>query len=188
MNTKCLTQNSFTDRLTPPLFAVDQTGTHVTHRPAAVANEDLAAFDRNPGNDAILGPKDSDGAFRRTELADLARLDRNVRLVRLDLLTGSHRASVSSGVVSEMVEAFRGADYFSLKDKYMWWPTDLATYKTSISIDGRTKEVVDYAGQQVGMPASVSKLEETIDRLSGVERWTKGNGETVPALMQEQLG
>jgi len=102
-------------------------------------------------------------------------------------ITGSHRASVSSGVVSEMVEAFRAADYFSLKDKYMWGATDLPTYKTSISIDGRTKEVVDYAGQQVGMPESVSKLEETIDRLSGVERWTKGNGETVPALMQEKF-
>jgi hypothetical protein len=102
-------------------------------------------------------------------------------------ITGSHRASVSSGVVSEMVETFRAADYFSLKDKYMWGATDLPTYRTSISIDGRTKEVVDYAGQQVGMPESVSKLEETIDRLSGVERWTKGNGETVPALMQEKF-
>src|SRR2546425_4282842 len=50
-------------------------------------------------------------------------------------ITGSHRASVSSGVVSEMVEAFRAADYFSLKDKYMWGATDLPTYKTSISID-----------------------------------------------------
>ena len=102
-------------------------------------------------------------------------------------ITGSHRASVSSGVVSETVEAFRAADYFSLKDKYMWGATDLPTYKTSISIDGRTKEVVDYAGQAVGMPESVSKLEETIDSLSGVERWTKGNGETVPALMQEKF-
>jgi len=69
----------------------------------------------------------------------------------------------------------------------VWGATDLPTYTTSISIDGKTKEVVDYAGQQVGMPETVSKLEETIDRLSGVERWTKGNGETVPALMQEKF-
>jgi ankyrin repeat protein len=102
-------------------------------------------------------------------------------------ITGSHRASVSRDVVSEMVEAFRSVDYFSLKNKYMWGATDLPTYKTSISIDGKTKEVVDYAGQKVGMPESVTRLEETIDRLSGVERWTKGNGETVPALMQEKF-
>jgi hypothetical protein len=50
-----------------------------------------------------------------------------------------------------------------------------------------TKEVVDYAGQRVGMPERMSKLEETIDRLSGVERWTKGNNETVSALMQEKF-
>jgi ankyrin repeat protein len=102
-------------------------------------------------------------------------------------ITGSHRASVSRVVVSEMVEAFRSVDYFSLKDKYMWGATDLPLYKTSVSIEGKTKEVFDYAGQQVGMPESVSKLEETIDRLSGVERWTKGNGETVLTLMQEKF-
>ncbi len=102
-------------------------------------------------------------------------------------ITGSHRASVSGDVVSEMVEAFHAADYFSLKDNYMWGATDLPMYKTSISIDGRKKEVVDYAGEQVGMPESVSRLEDTIDRLSGVERWTKGNGETVPALMHEKF-
>ncbi len=87
-------------------------------------------------------------------------------------ITGSHRTSVSSDVVSEIVEAFRAVDYFSLKDKYMWGATDLPTYTTSISIDGKTKRVIDYAGQQVGMPESVSRLEDAIDRLSGVERWT----------------
>ena len=102
-------------------------------------------------------------------------------------ITGSHRASISSDAVSQMVEAFRAADYFSLRDKYMWGATDLPTYTTSISIDGKTKEVVDYAGEAVGMPASVSKLEDAIDRLSGVERWTKGNRETVPALTQEKF-
>lgn len=102
-------------------------------------------------------------------------------------ITGSHRASVSSDVVAEMVEAFRAADYFSLQDKYMWGVTDLPTYTTSISIDGKTKEVVDYAGEHVGMPASVTKLEKALDRLSGVERWTRGNGETVAALAREKF-
>jgi len=102
-------------------------------------------------------------------------------------ITGSHRASISSDVVAEMVEAFRAADYFSLEGKYMWAVTDNPTYTTSISVDGRTKQVVDYVGEHVGMPHSVSKLEETIDRLSGVERWTRGNSETVPALVQEKF-
>lgn len=102
-------------------------------------------------------------------------------------ITGSHRGSISSDAVSQLVDAFRAADYFSLRDRYMWGATDLPTYTTSISIDGKTKQVVDYAGEHAGMPPSVSKLEETIDRLSGVERWTKGNSETVPALTQEKF-
>lgn len=102
-------------------------------------------------------------------------------------ISGSHRASISGDAISAIVEAFRVADFFSLKDKYIWGATDLPTYTTSISIDGRTKEVVDYAGEHVGMPESVSKLEEAIDRLSGVERWTKGNSETVPALVKEKF-
>jgi ankyrin repeat protein len=102
-------------------------------------------------------------------------------------ITGSHRASISGDGVSKIVEAFRTADYFSLKDKYIWGATDLPTYKTSISIDGRMKEVVDYGGQHVGMPENVSSLEEAIDLFSGVERWTKGNSQTVPALIQEKF-
>jgi hypothetical protein len=100
---------------------------------------------------------------------------------------GPHRGSVSREAVLQIVEAFRAADYFSLKDKYMWGVTDNPTYTTSISVDGKKKQVVDYVGEQVGMPESVSKLEESIDRFAGVERWTKGNAETVPALMQEKF-
>jgi len=102
-------------------------------------------------------------------------------------ISGSHRASIASDGISAIVEAFRVADFFSLKDEYMWGATDLPTYTTSISFDGRTKEVIDYAGEHVGMPESVSKLEETIDHFSGVERWTKGNSETVPALISEKF-
>jgi len=102
-------------------------------------------------------------------------------------ITGPRRASISREAVLQLVEAFRAADYFSLKDKYVWGATDLPTYTTSISIDGKAKQIVDYAGEQVGMPESVSKLEESIDRLAGVERWTKGNAQTVSALMQEKF-
>lgn len=106
---------------------------------------------------------------------------------RFVAITGSHRAAVSKDAVAEMVEAFRGADYFSLQDKYMFAVTDNPTYTTSIAIDGKTKQVVDYVGERAGMPESVSRLESAIDRLSGVERWTKGNAETVAALTKEKF-
>ena len=58
--------------------------------------------------------------------------------------------------------------------------------ETSIEIDGRAKSVRDYAGAMVGMPLSVSKLESQIDRLTDVERWTKGNEHTSQALLDEK--
>jgi ankyrin repeat protein len=87
----------------------------------------------------------------------------------------------------QMIEAFRAADYYSLKDRYAWAATDCPTYTTSISIDGKSKEISDYVGEKVGMPESVTKVEEAIDSFSGVERWTKGNSETVSALEQEKF-
>jgi len=101
-------------------------------------------------------------------------------------VTGSHRGSVSKGTVSELVDAFRNMDYYSFEDEYVWPATDLPTYETSIEIDGRLKKVKDYAGEQVGMPLSVSKLEAEIDRLVDTERWTKGNENTVKSLTDEK--
>jgi ankyrin repeat protein len=101
-------------------------------------------------------------------------------------ITGSHRGSVSKGTVSELVDAFRNMDYYSLEDEYVWPATDLPTYETSIEIDGKLKKVKDYAGAQVGMPLSVSKLEAEIDRLVDTERWTKGNENTVKSLRDEK--
>jgi hypothetical protein len=101
-------------------------------------------------------------------------------------VTGCHRGSVSKETVSELVDAFRNVDYYSLEDEYVWPATDLPTYETSIEINGKLKKVKDYAGEQVGMPLSVSKLEAEIDRLVDTERWTKGNGNTVKGLTDEK--
>ena len=101
-------------------------------------------------------------------------------------LTGTHHGSISKDTVAELVDAFRNANYYSLKNEYVWPATDLPTYETSIEIDGKLKEVKDYAGEQVGMPVSVSKLEAEIDRLADTESWIKGNENTVKSLTEEK--
>jgi hypothetical protein len=53
--------------------------------------------------------------------------------------------------------------------------TDLPTYKVTLSFDGRTKRVVDYAGQMVGLPKVVADLEDAIDKTAGTEKWTRKN-------------
>ena len=101
-------------------------------------------------------------------------------------VTGSHRGSIAKEAVVELVNAFRDADYYSLQDEYIWGATDLPTFETSIEIDGRLKKVKDYAGWQIGMPLTVSKLEAEIDRLADTGRWTKGNENTARSLTDEK--
>jgi Domain of unknown function (DUF6438)/Gram-negative bacterial TonB protein C-terminal len=81
---------------------------------------------------------------------------------------------ISHEAVSEMLDVFRKVDYFSLEDEYRYAVTDNPTYVTSISFDRHTKSVVDYVGEEAGMPHDVAELELAIDRLAGTEGWIKG--------------
>jgi hypothetical protein len=84
---------------------------------------------------------------------------------------GSQSASVPQANIAELVKLFEQADYYSLRSEYKSGITDNPTQTTSIEIDGQRKQVVDYVGLYLGMPVSVTKLEEAIDRLSGDARW-----------------
>lgn len=101
------------------------------------------------------------------------------------VVTGEHRDHLLPEQVTEIVDAFRKADYFSLKDKYSYMVTDCPTYGTSFRIDQVEKAVTDYVGEEAGMPEAVSDLEMTIDRVAGTAKWIQGTAETVQALKKE---
>lgn len=84
---------------------------------------------------------------------------------------GKHTAKISHASLVELVGFFRKADYFSLRDRYVSGITDNPAYETSISFDGLSKSVLDYVGQTVGMPPTVSDVEAAIDLLSGTSKW-----------------
>jgi hypothetical protein len=84
---------------------------------------------------------------------------------------GRHTGKISHASLGELVEVFRKADYFSLAERYESGVTDNPTFVSSISFDGVTKSVLDYVGQSVGMPSTVSDVEAAIDRLSGAYQW-----------------
>lgn len=88
---------------------------------------------------------------------------------------GSHRGTVSKQMVSELLEVFRRANYFSLDDKYSASITDNPAYTTSIEFDGRRKSVVDYVGLVEGMPEVVEDVEDSIDRVAGTKKWVSGD-------------
>lgn len=84
---------------------------------------------------------------------------------------GRHTAKISHASLVELVDFFRKANYFTLQDRYASGITDNPAYETSISFDAMSKSVLDYVGQSVGMPSTVSDLEAAIDRLSGASKW-----------------
>lgn len=98
---------------------------------------------------------------------------------------GTHHGFIPPQTVITLVKEFEKADFYSLAGEYVSSVTDNPTQKISISIDGLRKEVVDYVGLQSGMPLSVERLEEEIDRVSGSARWTRGNADTIAALEAE---
>jgi ankyrin repeat protein len=100
-------------------------------------------------------------------------------------LRGRHGATVDQGVVKDLVERFRRADFFTLNDAYRAPITDNPTYTVSLTVDGRTKTVEDYVGLAGGMPDAVHDLENAIDRAAGSDRWLLGNADTVPSLRAE---
>jgi ankyrin repeat protein len=101
------------------------------------------------------------------------------------VVTGEHRDHISAEQVSELIDAFRAANYFSLEDSYSYPVTDNPTYLTSFRVDQVEKHVHDYVGDEAGMPEAVSELEAMIDRVADTKKWIRGTAETVPSLKRE---
>ena len=98
--------------------------------------------------------------------------------------TGRHRGSARSQNVAQLVKLFEQADFYSLRNEYSVHGE--AFIRTiSIEIDGRRNQIDEEDGLAVGMPLAVERLEDAIDRLSGSERWTQGNAQTLAALEAE---
>ncbi len=87
---------------------------------------------------------------------------------------GRQTDTVDPGAVRALAKKFVAADFYSMRDEYRAGVTDNSTYTLSIAIDGRKKQVVDYVGQWIGMPAAIVELEDDVDALAHTERWIKG--------------
>jgi hypothetical protein len=93
---------------------------------------------------------------------------------RFTAVSGEHHSQVSYDDVSALIDKFRAADFFSLETSYRAHATDLPTFFVTFTAGNKTMKVSDYAGRSVGMPESVTQLENEIDRVSGSARWVKG--------------
>lgn len=102
-------------------------------------------------------------------------------------VTGRHVDRISDETVSRLIEMFRVAEFFSLRDEYVGNRTDHPRYEVSFTGSGRTKRVIDYIGKEGGMPESVTMLEDAIDRLAGTAKWVQGTPELVDALTRSGI-
>lgn len=101
------------------------------------------------------------------------------------LLEGVHEAYVSPEAVADLVELFRSTHFMGMKPHYYDTATDQRTNTLTLRVGKVTKQVKDYNGRMAGMPASLTALQNAVDQLAGVNRWVRGNAETVAVLKAE---
>ena len=89
---------------------------------------------------------------------------------------GRHALGIDPAQVRALAQRFVDGDFYSMEPKYEYGVTDNPTFTLSIDIDGHRKQVMDYVGDEMGMPEVISDLEDAVDRLAGTDRWIQGDG------------
>lgn len=103
------------------------------------------------------------------------------------LLPGVHITHVDPEAVARLAEKFRAAHFFGLKPRYVAEVTDQATKTLSFRAGRTSKQVVEYVGSVVGMPADAFALEKAVDDVAGTDRWVHGNVGTIAELEREGI-
>ena len=101
------------------------------------------------------------------------------------LVPGRHVSHVDRAELDGLIAQFREAHFFGLKDCYRAEVMDAPGYALTFQSGDQRKQVVDYLGAEVGMPAVVTALEDEVDRLAGTRRWVTGDAATGAALASE---
>jgi hypothetical protein len=90
---------------------------------------------------------------------------------------GRQEESISTNDVKKLVDEFFKSGYFSLKDRYDPIVNDGVITKTSIVVDGKTKQVVNCHPSQA--PENLYQLERMIDEVAQSNRWVRRAGQPV---------
>jgi len=101
--------------------------------------------------------------------------------------SGHHVDTIQPSKVRELARQFVADDFYSMNEVYRAAVTDNPTYGLSITIDGREKQVEDYVGSWVGMPAVITELENKVDEFAQARRWIEGEKGLVQALSAEDF-
>jgi hypothetical protein len=114
---------------------------------------------------------------------EVSELHRDNAPYRGVLVPGTHRTTIDRATLDKLIEQFRAVRFFGLRAEYSAAVTDNPSYVVTFESGGKRWQVVDYVGEQAGMPVEVSALQDAIDEAAGTARWVHGNAQTVPALL-----
>ncbi len=92
---------------------------------------------------------------------------------------GEQHARISQEAVEALMQRFDAIGFDGLREEYRAAVTDLPTYTLVLERNGSRKTVVDYGGLSAGMPQGVRDLQNEVDRVAGVSRWTLRDGQPV---------
>jgi hypothetical protein len=98
------------------------------------------------------------------------------------LIPGLHEVHIEPAAAQALIARFRTAGFFGLKQEYAAGITDQPTQILVYRAGKTVRKLTDYAGDGVGMPDTVTELEEAVDRVAGSERWVDGNADTIAWL------
>jgi len=98
------------------------------------------------------------------------------------VVEGKHRREIKAEEVQQLLEAFREADFFTLRDDYSVSATDVGSTTTSIRVGGLQKVITD---NWVQVPAALKGVQNAILKYSHSDQWAKGNDDTVSSLLAE---
>jgi hypothetical protein len=82
-----------------------------------------------------------------------------------------YTGNLSSEALTTLIDEFRKADFFSMKDAYVTDVTDCQGAILSISFDGRKKSVGEYCGVSAGAPKPLFELEKRFDDIVNTKPW-----------------
>ena len=97
---------------------------------------------------------------------------------------GDAVAHIAREKVHALFEAFRKAEFFWLFDEYAAEATHVSALTTTITFDGHTKTVRDYAGDSAGMPQVVSELRCAVDEAANTAHWIGASHDPARELPQ----
>lgn len=87
-------------------------------------------------------------------------------------VTGRQTDTAAPEDVARLFALIDRANLYALRSEYRAHVTDMPSATLTLTEGDRSKSVLDYHGQAVGMPAIVTQIQEEVDRVARTARWT----------------